>query len=443
LCWSLLSQAARTSQAIGLHRASLPSQYVTKRQLEERKYVFWNVYILDKCLSLSFGRSTCLPDYDCDVELPDPEDRHPNFIALIQLAKIHSVIYVRLYSASAAKQNEDEREDAIKHLDVELRGWWNKWSSIFVSQNPGGSTIESFERIELQFSYHSSMALVHRMARPDMASYAWSDNLCLENARASIRMINTVVAQNEEIATGGMLLWLFQYYPFTSFFVLFSAIIRNPKARASREVDYGLMKALVAYLAQMQSRNEGAAKLLSIASAFTQVSAQFLKNYPKEVSRPGKRRRGEDGEVDEAADEEERERIRSIREREMVHHAWGYAGPQFDVPPPNHTTSSSTLTPTPEEQQPLSSEAFQTASFLRWPDVNGAPTPPAFSSLEGCAGGGVGGGCGNGGSILGGALGAFGEGLDVDIEALMAEPVGFQMQMEQAALRYFLQDDLL
>lgn len=31
--------------------------------MEERKYVFWNVYILDKCLSLSFGRSPCLPDY--------------------------------------------------------------------------------------------------------------------------------------------------------------------------------------------------------------------------------------------------------------------------------------------------------------------------------------------------------------------------------------------
>lgn len=121
-------------------------------------------YILDKCLSLSFGRCPSLPDYDCDVEFPEPDGAHPffkNFLALITLAKVHSQIYVRLYSASAARHSVDDRERAIRELDAELRNWWDEWSQIFSADKR--EYMDSFEHIELQFSYHSSMTLVHRM----------------------------------------------------------------------------------------------------------------------------------------------------------------------------------------------------------------------------------------------------------------------------------------
>jgi hypothetical protein len=112
---------------------------------------------------------------------------------------------VRLYSASAARHSEDDRERAIKELDAELRDWWDEWSQIFTVHTR--KVVDSFEHIELQFSYHSSMTLVHRMARPGMPSYGWSDEQCLENARSAIRMINGVVAENSEMASSGMLLW--------------------------------------------------------------------------------------------------------------------------------------------------------------------------------------------------------------------------------------------
>jgi hypothetical protein len=114
---------------------------------------------------------------------------------------------VRLYSASATRHSEDERERAIKDLDAELRAWWDEWSQMFTAQKRDHRVVDFFEHVELQFSYHSSMTLVHRMSRPGMPSYGWSDEQCLENARSAIRIINDVVVENPEVASSGMLLW--------------------------------------------------------------------------------------------------------------------------------------------------------------------------------------------------------------------------------------------
>ncbi|CCX04474.1 Similar to Uncharacterized transcriptional regulatory protein C11D3.07c; acc. no. Q10086 [Pyronema omphalodes CBS 100304] len=72
LCWGLLSQAARLAQALGLHRRTKPDHHqggrggggakLTEGQIEERKLLFWCIYILDKQVSLIFGRSACLPE---------------------------------------------------------------------------------------------------------------------------------------------------------------------------------------------------------------------------------------------------------------------------------------------------------------------------------------------------------------------------------------------
>jgi len=220
---------------------------LTAAQLRERKYVFWNIYILGtapdpnnrgiphanaeqtnvypspSAVRRAFPTMTAMVpsafslgrrDVEIHmanagaVDFPEPDDQHPfhkNFIALCTLAKIHSRIYVRLYSASAARHSEEERERAIKELDADLREWWDEWSKIFTVQNR--KMIDSFEHIELQFSFYSSVTLVHRMARPGMPSYGWSDEQCLASARHAIQMIINIVADNPDMAQCGMLLW--------------------------------------------------------------------------------------------------------------------------------------------------------------------------------------------------------------------------------------------
>jgi len=219
LCWSLMSGAARLATAIGLHRRPPSPCPFSKVELEERKAIFWNVYILDKCLSLTFGRSTCLPDFDCDTELPEGDGKDffsANFIALIKLAKIQSSIYMRLYSAAATRQETAGKEKAIVELDLELRAWWAQSRAVFDAVGSPGAAINEgaataplaiFSKLEQKFSYLCSLTLVHRMARPDMAIWVQSDSNCLESARDSIRIINEVVEGNLDVANSGMIIW--------------------------------------------------------------------------------------------------------------------------------------------------------------------------------------------------------------------------------------------
>lgn len=212
-----MSGAARLSQAIGIHRRQVGPSNFSKLELEERKCVFWNVYVFDKCLSLTFGRSTCLPDFDCDADLPEDDGKQlnlKNFLALINLAKIHSGIYIRLYSASAVRQGKAEKEKAIQDLDLELRAWWTQSRSIFdpveVERGQAAgepSPIDIYSRLELRFSFLCSLTLVHRMATPDMATWEQSERQCLESARDSIRIINEAVDGNLDVANSGMIIW--------------------------------------------------------------------------------------------------------------------------------------------------------------------------------------------------------------------------------------------
>ncbi|KAL7270001.1 hypothetical protein RUND412_007302 [Rhizina undulata] len=486
LCWSCLSQAARLSQAIGLHRSSNPANFKTKAELEERKMVFWNVYALDKSLSLTFGRPPCLPDFDVDVELPEDDGSNPyfhNFLASIWLAKIQSSIYVRLYSANSGKQSDEEREKAIIELDAELRRWWEE-EKMFDKNGKGkekeaidgasgsgqrekNTALDSFSLMETRFSYFSNMTLVHRKARPGGAS----EKICLESARECIRLINNVVENDVELANSGMLLWLFQYYPFTSFFVLFAEIIRNPSAPSSRTVDFPLMQALVAYLSAVKTKSEGAAKLLQIAEAFTHVAGTFLKNWSKHIEHsadgpPRSKRRKRDREppqdIEVGMELEKREGAVEGKDMGAEFREWTKSGIKDRVFKKGFGKGFYSTAAFPQEQQEqfldISSSSaddsdtrmvnfsfedtnhnvaeapdLHPASFLRWPSGTAAESVGGggFWATD-TAGLGLGAGFGGG----------LGEGME-SLEALMAEPVDFQMQMEMAARRGPLEFDWL
>jgi hypothetical protein len=255
---------------------------------------------------------------------------------------------------------------------------------------------------------------------------------------------------------------LFQYYPFTSFFTLFSAIIRNPAAPHSSSIDYPLMKGLVSYLTSMKAQNEGASKLLSIASAFTHVAGTFLKNYLKVTKQQpsAKRRREGTSETDTGPASSSFSipgaGAPSHQPQQQPAHPPQQLPPNLPSPVGMHPQPKSDLWVCP---QPLSAAAglypiatppqvyvstpsstdteptdvdLQPASFLRWPTPAGQMTDTIPMQLEGDEEQDAqehGHGQAQEGVVRGNGDGGF----DVDLEALMAEPLGFQMQMAQAA----------
>lgn len=209
LCWMLLSQACRLAQAIGLHRKAHPSQNFSEEETVERQLVFWTLYVMDKALSLTFGRSTCLPDFDIDVDLPDASYAGnvlltQHFASWVWLAKIQSKIYSQLYSASACGASDEVRQRSVAELELELRDWWE--------QNGAGlrliPTIGLFEKqyleLEIKFSYHNSMIMIHRVNK---GGGKLSEDICLTSARTSVQLIKQTLEVNNDAADGSVLLW--------------------------------------------------------------------------------------------------------------------------------------------------------------------------------------------------------------------------------------------
>ncbi|TGZ78428.1 hypothetical protein EX30DRAFT_373796 [Ascodesmis nigricans] len=333
LSWSLLVQAARSAQALGLHRRTKPAS-LTKKEIEERKWVFWQIQHWLSTLSLALGRSSMLPEFECDTELPvDNGDPHFQFfLAYIALSKVQAHMYEGLYSAAASKKTDDELNDTIESLLPELEDWWSDfkhlahppsnativsaaspaWQKSHSNPNPspisptsfaspssttssGSSSTkithwELFQHLNIHFTYHNSLALILRIAKPTMRCH--SPSQLLSAARTSLQVALDVIKAHPDLGSSALPLWLFTCHPFISFFVLFSSIIRNPSSPDSTATDLPLMNRLVTYFTALSKRNEGAGRLLALTSAYNNVAASFMKNYQDAKKR--KRNRDDD-----------------------------------------------------------------------------------------------------------------------------------------------------
>ena len=169
---------------------------------------------MDKTLSLTFGRSACIPDYDIDVELPKKSDEicWSLFVAWISLAKIQSRTYERLYSATANASGPDERRAAVVELDGQLRRW-SADNSKLKADWPPNIMEEKYVEVELRFTYHLSLLLIHRV---DHGSGTQSEDICLDSARNAIGAIQMTVAEDSDLAESGLLLWSADPFPVLS-----------------------------------------------------------------------------------------------------------------------------------------------------------------------------------------------------------------------------------
>lgn len=128
----LVSAAMKLAHRMGLHRPCQDPN-ISAAEIEERKWVFWIAYSLDKDLSLRMGQPSAQDDDDMDVELPYEIDSsliYPGELTRIaffnfraRLAMIQGQIYKRLYSVKATKQALAERVAAAKELEATLRSW--------------------------------------------------------------------------------------------------------------------------------------------------------------------------------------------------------------------------------------------------------------------------------------------------------------------------------
>lgn len=177
----LISAAVRVALSIGIHRRG-NAFGLSESEVEQRRRIFWIIYLIDKDAALRSGRPPCINDDDCNVELPD---EHPAdgcgllpfkngtfnlFRAMSRFSEIQSKVYMQLYSAKASKQTDGELLQAIGRLDKELEEWRMSVPAEIrpdddvkdMTQNIKGGTLVHL--LVLHFAYYNCLTTIHRMS---------------------------------------------------------------------------------------------------------------------------------------------------------------------------------------------------------------------------------------------------------------------------------------
>ena len=171
----LVSAAMKLAHRMGLHR-QCQDPNISSAEIEERKWVFWIAYSLEKDLSLRMGQPSAQDDDDMDVELPYEIDssliysgeltRINFFNFRARLAMIQGQIYKRLYSVKATKQALAERVAVATELEAMLRSWRESVPIEFLQDHHGPflqTPISGTTRtpIILQLLYFNSLTSVY------------------------------------------------------------------------------------------------------------------------------------------------------------------------------------------------------------------------------------------------------------------------------------------
>jgi hypothetical protein len=125
LSWTFLSAASTMLHTLGIHRkSSLAHEDIATADV--KRHLFWQLYMMDKNLSLNLGRGTNFQDSDIDAEFfapsSNPAQRPWDLMALatIMFARLQGQVYEKLYSASALESSFEHRTKAIDELSSQL-----------------------------------------------------------------------------------------------------------------------------------------------------------------------------------------------------------------------------------------------------------------------------------------------------------------------------------
>ncbi|KAJ3536869.1 hypothetical protein NM208_g6544 [Fusarium decemcellulare] len=142
--WLKIGHAARLCQAFGLHLE--PDQQLPIVEQEQRRRLFWSVYMLDRFSSCSRRRPIAVMDADCSVQLPSCEDAfqrgvHEKTHLLLDLTASHTQpldkpstgALLVLMSSTLGRCARYVFDDARRSIDHEPNPWdpASEYSAIF------------------------------------------------------------------------------------------------------------------------------------------------------------------------------------------------------------------------------------------------------------------------------------------------------------------------
>lgn len=258
--WALLSLASRLCLDSGLNRLQDDPEIPETSDLRAKKVCFWFTYSLDKALSLNFGRTSNFSDFDITVTYPN----FPNtpitvtYIVWMDLGKVQSRIYEKLYSAKGQLESLESRANVARGLAQELRELQRRCQDVFAQL-----TELNVPHIDTEMTILANLTLVYRaLPTPQPDHPLRFPEECISTAREALQLhqrLCLLFFARSDYSIRMYIDWNLAFCPFTPFIVILGTAILN--------IDYedmNLLAQVVESLERASRQAPGATKLYNI-----------------------------------------------------------------------------------------------------------------------------------------------------------------------------------
>ncbi|KAF4959225.1 hypothetical protein FSARC_10816 [Fusarium sarcochroum] len=275
VAWSLVAAASRMCIDLGWHR--LPN-HIDDAEMVVKRNLFWHIYIWDKGMAFTLGRSPSIHQYDVVTKRPTLPRDYPAAPAylhagFIEFSIITGEMYMQLFSAAAQlapreTRNEKARAFATRIMNV------NATLQKSLRETPY-DVRETFKVINLYLDVITKCltTIAYRVIPCDQtdASPLRCSFECVQAARQALSAIvqaDEVFGEQNPDGWARFLNLLFNTVPFTSFIVLAG----NTVASSSSE-DLALLSAAVLAIKPIASSGPPGKKLFDVCKAFYQFAS--------------------------------------------------------------------------------------------------------------------------------------------------------------------------
>ncbi|EXF74404.1 fungal specific transcription factor [Colletotrichum fioriniae PJ7] len=289
LAWTLSSKASELCQTLGYHRAeSLKNTKddgkPTVHGMHWHQFLFWNVYYIDKSLSLRLGRASTIPDWHITMPLPSLKEPVaspilPYLVLWIRTAKCQGQIYELLYSPDSMIQPYHVRQTRVHELVSLLHDIDQKTQETTANYQAFAKdgVEEHFAEFYLSSDYVlrlSLLTLVYRAAPRVEGSPTTFSPECIKAARAALEKHQECVAimrKSHDVYFATYIHWTVLFAPFIPFIVLFCQVIETQDKE-----DLARLHSFVVFLQETSKMSDAAAKMCRLFQVLYSVALRFV-----------------------------------------------------------------------------------------------------------------------------------------------------------------------
>ncbi|KAK6857368.1 fungal specific transcription factor [Apiospora arundinis] len=281
--WSFISVAAQMCLHLGLHRgATWRDESATLRN--QNAWLFWNVYVLDKGLSLRLGRPSVIQDYDITVPIPTASiDRHPAIehclLTWIKVSRCQGRVYELLYSPAALAQDDGIRMARAQALADELLNIMKEKKKTEEQNLPTWTKTIALEDIQYiadsdEVLHHSILTLIYRAVPVPRGSSSTFTQACITSARQALGKHDSCMAILTPYGSPFIDIyfqWTIFYTPFIPFIVIFCHVIET-----TDQTDLDRLHSFVASLEPVSQLSEPAARMQRLFQVLYNVALKYV-----------------------------------------------------------------------------------------------------------------------------------------------------------------------